>query len=53
MTSLEGDMLIRSIERKKEVLKELEQILNSRFTDFSSPIFKNMNWVDPKNWERS
>ena len=51
MTSLEGDMLIRTIERKKEVLKELEQILNSRFTDFSSPIFKNMNWVDPKNWD--
>ena len=51
MTSLEGEMLIGNIKKKKEVLKELEQILNSRFTDFSSPIFKNMNWVDPKNWD--
>ena len=48
MTSLEDDMLIRAIE-KKIVLKELKQTLNLRFTDFSTPIFTNMNWVDPKN----
>ena len=51
MTSLEDDMLVRAIRKKKEVLKELKQILNLRFTDFSSPIFENMNWVDPKNWD--
>ena len=51
MTSLEHNMLIRAIEKKKEVLKELKRILHSRFTDFSSPVFVNMNCVDPKNWK--
>ena len=45
--------MIRTIENRKEVLKELKQILNSRFIDFSSPIFANINWVDPKNWNIS
>ena len=26
-------------------------MLISKFTDFSSPIFANMNWIDPKNWD--
>ena len=34
LTSLEDDMLIRAIEKKKKVLKELKQILKSRFTHF-------------------
>ena len=51
MTSLKDGVLIRAIRKKKEVLKELKQILNSRLTDFSTPIFANMNWVDPKNWD--
>ena len=52
MKSLEDGMLIRvsATEKKKEVSKELKQILNSRFTGFSSPFFANMNWVDPKKW---
>ena len=48
ITSVEDDMLIRAIEKKK-VLEELKQILKLRFTDFSTPIFTNMNWIDPKN----
>ena len=46
-------LMIRTIEKRKEVLKELKQILNSRLIDFSSPIFANINWVDPKNWNIS
>ena len=44
-------MLIRAIEKKKGILKDLKAILISNFTNFSSPIFANMNWVDPKNWD--
>ena len=51
MTSLEDSVLIRAIEKKKWILKDLKAILISKFTDFSSPIFANMNWVDPKNWD--
>ena len=49
MISLEDGVLIRAIEEKKGILKDLKAILISKFTDFSSPIFANMNWVDPKN----
>ena len=51
MTSLEDGVLIRAIEKKKGILKDLKAMLISKFTDFSSHIFGNMNWVDPKNWD--
>ena len=49
MISLEDGVLIRAIEEKKGILEDLKAILISKFTDFSSPIFANMIWVDPKN----
>ena len=36
MASLESGILIRSIIKKIEFLKELKPILNSRFTDFQA-----------------
>ena len=51
MTSLEDGVLIRAIEKKKGILKDLKAMLISKFTDFSSHVFGNMNWVDPKNWD--
>ena len=51
MASLEDGVLIRAIEKKKGILKDLKAILISEFINFSSPIFANMNWVDPKNWD--
>ena len=51
MTSLEDGVLIRAIEKKKGILKDLKAILISKFTNFSSPIFAKVNWVDPKNWD--
>ena len=49
MTSLEDNILIRAIKKKKEVLKEVKQTLMSKFIDFSSLIFANLNWFDPEN----
>ena len=43
MTSLEDSILIRAIKKKKEVSKELKQVLMSRFIDFLSCIFANLN----------
>ena len=36
MASLENGILIRAIKKKKELLKELKPLLNSRFTDFQA-----------------
>ena len=39
-----------AVAKKKEILADLNALIEAKFGDFSKPVFKNMSWFDPKNW---
>ena len=38
-------------DKKLRALTSLKKVLQERFGDLDQPIFENMKWYDPKNWE--
>ena len=51
MTNLDETVICETIAKKQNSLKSLGVIFEDRFSSFSDPIYQNMKWTDPKNWE--
>ena len=51
MTDLDKTVVHETIAKKQNVLRSLKVLFEERFSSFSDLIYKNMKWLDPKNWE--
>ena len=51
MTDLDETVVHETIVKKQNALRSLRVIFEERFSSFSDPIYQNMKWLDPKNWE--
>lgn len=49
-TKVNDDSTKRASNVKKQLAVKLIAFLKHRFTSFNDPVFKNMQWFDPKNW---
>ena len=50
MNYLDEASVTHSLNAKSDVISELKVLLERKFADFKSPIFKSMEWFDPKYW---
>ena len=51
MTDLDETVIHEMIAKKQNALRSLKVIFEERFSSFSDPVYQNMKWLDPKNWE--
>ena len=51
MTNLDETVIHEMIAKKQNVLRSLKVLFEKCFSSFSDLIYKNMKWLDPKNWE--
>ena len=51
MTDLDETVVRETIAKKQNALRSLKVIFEERFSSFSDPVYQNMKWLDPKNWE--
>ena len=51
MTDLDETVVHETIAKKQNALRSLNVIFEERFSSFSDPVYQNMKWLDPKNWE--
>ena len=51
MTNLDETVICEMIAKKQNSLKSLGVIFEDCFSSFSDPIYQNMKWINPKNWE--
>ena len=51
MTDLNETVVHEMIVKKQNALRSLRVIFEERFSSFSDPIYQNIKWLDPKNWE--
>ena len=51
MTNLDETVIHEMIAKKQNVLRSLKVLFEERFSSFSDLIYKNMKWLDTKNWE--
>ena len=51
MTDLDETVIHETIAKKQNALRSLKVIFEERFSSFSDPVYQNMKWLDPKNWE--
>ena len=51
MTDLDKPVVHETIAKKQNILRSLKVLFEERFSSFSDLIYKNMKWLDPKNWE--
>ena len=51
MTDLDETVVHETIAKKPDALRSLKVIFEKRFSIFSDPVYQNMKWFDPKNWE--
>ena len=51
MPDLDETVVHEMIAKKQNVLRSLKVLFEERFSSFSDLIYKNMKWLDPKNWE--
>ena len=49
-THLNESSLEKAAKAKKEMTDNLIMMLEQRFSSFEESVFKNMEWLDPKNW---
>ena len=51
MTDLYETVVHETIAKRQNALRSLKVIFEERFSSFSDPVYQNMKWLDPKNWE--
>ena len=50
-TDLDETVVHETVAKKQNALRSLKEIFEERFSSFSDPIYQNMKWLEPKNWE--
>ena len=51
MTDLDETVIHETIAKKQNALRSLKLIFEEHFSSFFDPVYQNMKWLDPKNWE--
>ena len=51
MTDLDETVIHETIAKKQNALRSLKVIFEEHFSSFFDPVYQNMKWLDPKNWE--
>ena len=51
MPDLDETVIHEMIAKKQNALRSLTVLFEEHFSSFSDLIYKNMKWLDPKNWK--
>ena len=51
MTLLNDQTVNWASDKKKEACVSLKNLLEAKFDNFTAPVFKNMRWFNPQNWD--